>query len=55
MLVVVMAAQKGGCGKTTFCGHLAVEAENTGFGPVAIIDTDPQGSLSQWWNPSRRH
>jgi chromosome partitioning protein len=50
MLVVVMAAQKGGCGKTTLCGHLAVEAENTGFGPVAIIDTDPQGSLSQWWN-----
>src|SRR5215472_19304152 len=50
MLVVVMAAQKGGCGKTTLCGHLAVEAENTGSGPVAIIDTDPQGSLSQWWN-----
>ena len=50
MLVVVMAAQKGGCGKTTLCGHLAVEAENTGSGPVAIIDTDPQGSLSHWWN-----
>src|SRR5258706_4378674 len=50
MLVVVMAAQKGGCGKTTLCGHLAVEAENTGSGPVAIIDTDPQGSLSHWWH-----
>jgi len=48
--VVALAAQKGGCGKTTLCGHLAVEAESTGEGPVAIIDTDPQGSLSQWWN-----
>src|SRR5712664_4185167 len=50
MLVVAIASQKGGSGKTTLCGHLAVEAEKNGFGPVALIDTDPQGSLSQWWN-----
>ena len=50
MLVVAMASQKGGSGKTTFAGHLAVEAENSGAGPVALIDTDPQGSLSHWWN-----
>jgi chromosome partitioning protein len=25
-------------------------AELTGAGPVALIDTDPQGSLSSWWN-----
>ncbi len=25
-------------------------AENVGAGPVAIIDTDPQGGLSGWWN-----
>ena len=31
-------------------GHIAVEAERTGFGPVALIDTDPQGSLADWWN-----
>jgi len=27
-----------------------VQAEKTGYGPVALIDTDPQGSLSDWWN-----
>jgi chromosome partitioning protein len=50
MIVVVMASQKGGSGKTTLSGHLAVEAETSGAGPVALIDTDPQGSLAQWWN-----
>jgi chromosome partitioning protein len=47
---LVIASQKGGSGKTTLCGHLAVEAERAGFGPVALVDTDPQGSLSEWWN-----
>jgi chromosome partitioning protein len=50
MLVVALASQKGGSGKTTLAGHLAVEAEKAGAGPVALIDTDPQGSLSHWWN-----
>jgi chromosome partitioning protein len=50
MHVLVLAAQKGGSGKTTLSGHLAVEADKAGIGPVALIDTDPQGSLSQWWN-----
>ena len=27
-----------------------MEAQNAGVGPVALIDTDPQGSLSNWWN-----
>jgi chromosome partitioning protein len=50
LYTVVVAAQKGGSGKTTLSGHLAVEAERAGAGPVALIDTDPQGSLSHWWN-----
>ena len=50
MRTVVLASQKGGSGKTTLSGHLAVQAELTGAGPVALIDTDPQGSLVQWWN-----
>ncbi len=50
MHVLVMASQKGGSGKTTLSGHLAVEADKANIGPVALIDTDPQGSLSQWWN-----
>lgn len=50
MRVLVIASQKGGSGKTTLSGHLGVEAERAGHGPVALIDTDPQGSLAQWWN-----
>jgi len=50
MYTVVLASQKGGSGKTTLSGHLAVQAELAGAGPVALIDTDPQGSLAQWWN-----
>lgn len=50
MRVVAIASQKGGSGKTTLAGHLAVQAERAGAGPVALIDTDPQGSLADWWN-----
>lgn len=45
-----MASQKGGSGKTTLSGHLAVQAQRAGNGPVVLIDIDPQGSLSDWWN-----
>lgn len=48
--VVVVASQKGGSGKTTIAGHLAVQAELSGNGPVGLIDVDPQGSLADWWN-----
>lgn len=50
MRVVVFTSQKGGSGKTTLSGHVAVQAERAGYGPVALIDTDPQGSLAAWWN-----
>ncbi len=50
MHILVIASQKGGVGKTTIVGHLGVMAEQQGDGPVALIDTDPQGSLSSWWN-----
>ena len=50
MRVIVFASQKGGSGKTTLAGHVAVEAERNGAGPVALIDTDPQASLAKWWN-----
>ena len=54
MDVVVVASQKGGAGKTTLTGHLAVAAtQGRQDHPVVIIDTDPQGSLSSWWNRRR--
>ena len=46
--VVVFASQKGGSGKTTLSGHMAVAALRAGHAPVAVIDTDPQGSLLAW-------
>jgi len=50
MKVITVASQKGGSGKTTLAGHLAVQAELAGAGPVVLIDADPQGSLADWWN-----
>jgi chromosome partitioning protein len=50
MYTIVAASQKGGSGKTTLSGHLAVEAVRQGAGEIALIDTDPQGSLAHWWN-----
>ncbi len=50
MYTIVAASQKGGSGKTTLSGHLAVEAARAGAGEIALIDTDPQGSLAHWWN-----
>ena len=48
MQTVVINSQKGGSGKTSLCAHLSVEAERAGDGPVYLIDTDPQGTLSTW-------
>jgi chromosome partitioning protein len=50
MKVIVLASQKGGVGKSTLTGNLAVAADLAGDGPAVLIDTDPQGSLSAWWN-----
>jgi chromosome partitioning protein len=50
MKVVAFANQKGGVGKTTLCGHAAVQADLQGCGPVVMLDFDKQGSLTRWWN-----
>jgi chromosome partitioning protein len=50
MYVIAVCSQKGGAGKTTIAAHLAVRAGETGHGPAALIDTDPQGSLGEWWH-----
>jgi chromosome partitioning protein len=48
MQTIVVNSQKGGSGKTTLCVNLSVEAERAGDGPVFLIDTDPQGTLTTW-------
>jgi chromosome partitioning protein len=50
MKTIVLAARKGGAGKTTLAASLAVAAEAADAGPVVLLDTDPQGSLTAWWN-----
>ena len=48
MKTILMTSQKGGSGKTTVVELLSVESDRAGDGPSWIIDTDPQGTLSQW-------
>jgi len=47
--VITIAQQKGGTGKTTLAVHLALAFTNYHNLKVAIIDTDPQGSLGKWF------
>ncbi len=46
--ILTFAQQKGGSGKTTLCAHLAVELAVRGH-RVALLDSDPQGSLGRWF------
>lgn len=50
MRVISFACQKGAAGKTTLVGHIGVQAEIAGAGPVVLLDTDQQGALAEWWN-----
>lgn len=47
--IITIAQQKGGAGKTTMAAHLAVAWASSGKRRVAIVDIDPQGSLTQWY------
>jgi chromosome partitioning protein len=46
-IVITVAQQKGGAGKTTLAAHLAVAWAGEGR-RVAVLDIDPQASLSAW-------
>lgn len=46
--VITIAQQKGGSGKTTLAVNLAVALTRRGL-RVALLDTDPQGSLGRWF------
>ena len=54
MKTLVLASQKGGSGKTTLAAHIAVAAEVNNESSSVLIDMDPQGSLSEWWNSRKK-
>jgi chromosome partitioning protein len=52
--IINVAQQKGGAGKTTVATHLAVAWSQKRGRSVAILDTDPQGSTTVWYE-AREH
>jgi chromosome partitioning protein len=51
MKIIVLAAAKGGVGKTTLAAALATAAAlDMPESHVGMVDLDPQGSLTHWWN-----
>jgi len=47
-MVLTVAQQKGGAGKTTMAAHLAAFWADKGY-PVGLIDVDRQASLTRWY------
>lgn len=47
-IIITIAQQKGGAGKTTLAAQLAVALLDSGAS-VGTIDIDPQGSLTLWY------
>ena len=47
--VITISQQKGGTGKTTLAVHLAMGFVKYHNYKVAVVDTDPQGSLGKWF------
>ncbi|MEN0041663.1 MAG: ParA family partition ATPase [Pseudomonadota bacterium] len=53
--VITVTQQKGGAGKTTMSAHLAVALSDAGKASVGLLDSDPQGSLGEWFEAREDH
>ena len=53
-LIVTVAQQKGGAGKTTLAAHLGVHWYRKGR-KIGFLDMDPQASLTLWYQARREH
>lgn len=54
MKVIAVLNQKGGSGKTTISTNLARSLQLAGH-DVILIDSDPQGSATRWWQLKDDH
>ena len=55
MKIIALAAAKGGVGKTTLAAALSAAAVlEWPSARIGLIDLDPQGSLTLWWNARAR-
>jgi len=54
VVVIALASQAIGAGRTMLAAHIAVQAGLTGDGPVGLLDADPKGALFQWWKRRQR-
>lgn len=54
MKVIAVLNQKGGSGKTTISTNLARALQLAG-NDVILIDSDPQGSATRWWQLKEDH
>ena len=52
MQVLALVTQKGGTGKSSLAVSLAVAAQEAGL-KTAIVDIDPQGTASEWFQRRR--
>ena len=52
--IIAVAQRKGGAGKSTLAANIATALAADGT-PVALVDTDPQKTLSHWYRERAAH